>query len=61
MLKDKEKDHAWFVAYAPFDDPRISVAIFVEHGGHGASAAAPLAKRVISAYLEEKGIIKPES
>ncbi|MGD9506311.1 MAG: penicillin-binding protein 2 [Syntrophobacteraceae bacterium] len=61
MLRDKEKDHAWFVAYAPFDDPRISVAVLIEHGGHGASAAAPLAKRVISAYLEEKGIIKPES
>ncbi len=45
-------DHAWFVAGAPMDkDPKIAVCILVEHGGHGGSAAAPLAKKVIEAYL----------
>ena len=45
------RDHAWFVAYAPFEDPKISVAVLVEHGGFGASAAAPIAKKVIEKYL----------
>ncbi|MFZ5863562.1 MAG: penicillin-binding protein 2 [Nitrospirota bacterium] len=45
------EDHAWFVAFAPADQPRIAVAILVEHGGHGGTAAAPIAKRVIEAYL----------
>jgi penicillin-binding protein 2 len=49
----KYENHAWFVAYAPADDPRIAVAVIVEHGGHGGSAAAPLAKRVIAAALSE--------
>lgn len=44
-------DHAWFVAYAPHDDPRIAVAVLVEHGGHGSSAAAPVAGEVIRTYL----------
>jgi penicillin-binding protein 2 len=47
----KFRDHAWFVAYAPFEDPRISIAVLVEHGGFGASAAAPIAKKVIEKYL----------
>jgi penicillin-binding protein 2 len=45
------KDHAWFVAYAPSEAPRIAVAVLVEHGEHGASAAAPLARDLIKAYL----------
>lgn len=45
------EDHAWFVAFAPFHDPRIVVAVLVEHGGQGGGAAAPLARRVIEAYL----------
>jgi penicillin-binding protein 2 len=47
----KFRDHAWFVAYAPFEDPKISVAVLVEHGGFGATAAAPMAKKVIEKYL----------
>jgi len=46
------KDHAWFVAFAPKDRPRIAVVVFVEHGGHGGSAAAPLAKKVLSKFFE---------
>ena len=44
------RDHAWFVAYAPAQDPEIAVATLVEHGGHGGAMAAPIAKRVIEAY-----------
>jgi len=43
------ENHAWFVAYAPADHPEVAVAVLVEHGGHGGSAAGPLARRVIEA------------
>jgi penicillin-binding protein 2 len=43
--------HAWFVAYAPSENPQIAVAVIVEHGEHGSTAAAPIAKEIISAYL----------
>jgi penicillin-binding protein 2 len=47
------KSHAWFVAYAPSETPRIAVAVIVEHGEHGSTAAAPIAKEVIKTYLEK--------
>lgn len=47
----KYRDHAWFVAVAPLDDPKIAVCVLVEHGGHGGSAAGPIAKKVIEAYI----------
>ncbi|RME22314.1 MAG: penicillin-binding protein 2 [Deltaproteobacteria bacterium] len=46
------KDHAWFVGWAPVDDPRIVVAVVNEHGGHGSSGAAPLVMELITYYLE---------
>ena len=45
------KTHAWFACYAPADKPRIAISCFVEHGGHGGSAAAPLAKAVLEKYF----------
>jgi len=45
------KDHALFVAYAPAVAPEIAVAVVVEHGGHGGSAAAPVAKAMFEAYF----------
>ena len=45
------RDHAWFIAYAPADDPKIAVAVLVENGGFGASVAAPIARKVLDAYL----------
>jgi penicillin-binding protein 2 len=59
-IKDRDKrkklqgainDHAWFVSYAPVMNPKIAVVVLVEHGGHGASAAAPIAKKLIESYL----------
>lgn len=50
----KLRDHAWFVGFAPYDDPKIAVAVVVEHGGFGSSVAAPVALRLFRAYLEEK-------
>ena len=46
------RDHAWFVAYAPVQNPKIALVTLVEHGGHGGDAAAPLAKKVIEKYME---------
>jgi penicillin-binding protein 2 len=51
-LSAKTGDHAWFVAYAPVDNPKIAVAVVVEHAGHGGSVAAPIAKKVIEEYLK---------
>ncbi len=45
------RDHAWFVAFAPYEKPEVAVAVLVEHGGHGGSAAAPLAKKLMEAYF----------
>jgi len=49
------KDHAWFIAYAPAQNPRIAVAVIVEHGEHGSSAAAPIAKELIRFHLQAEG------
>jgi len=51
-LSEETQDHAWFVAFAPVENPKIAVAVVVEHGGHGGSAAAPIAKKVIEEYLK---------
>lgn len=45
------KDHAWFVAYAPMENPVIAVAVIIEHGEHGSSAAAPVAAEMIRMYI----------
>jgi len=45
------QDHALFIAFAPAENPRIAVAVIAEHGGHGGSAAAPIAKQVMDACL----------
>jgi penicillin-binding protein 2 len=48
------RDHAWFVSYGPADKPEIAIAVLIEHGGHGGSAAAPMAKMVAEKYAEMK-------
>lgn len=52
-LPEKLRDHAWFVAFAPIEKPAIALCVFVEHGGHGSGAAAPIAKLAIEAYLKK--------
>ena len=51
IADERHRDHAWFIAYAPADDPKIAVAVLVENGGFGAAAAAPIARKVLDAYL----------
>src|SRR5579863_3379905 len=45
------RDHAWFISFAPAQQPRIAVAVLVEHGGGGGAVAAPVARQVMDAYL----------
>ncbi len=49
----RHRDHGWFIAFAPIQEPRIAVAVLIEHGGHGATAAGPIAREMIRTYLEE--------
>lgn len=51
-LHELQRDHAWFVAFAPCDRPEVALSVLVEHGGHGGAAAAPIAKRAIEAYMK---------
>ena len=60
LLPEKLRDHAWFAAFAPRDDAKIVVVVFVEHGLHGSSAAAPLATRLIEAWLRPGTVPPPE-
>lgn len=48
------RDHAWFIAFAPVEAPRIAVAVVVEHGGGGSKAAAPVARVTLDAWLNQE-------
>jgi penicillin-binding protein 2 len=53
-IDERLRDHAWFVAFAPADAPRIAVAVLVENGRSGSGTAAPIARRIMDAYLLRK-------
>ncbi len=55
----KFRDHGWFAAFAPADAPEIAIGVFVEHGLHGATAAAPIAQKIMARYFEKKGVSQP--
>ncbi len=57
-ISERMRDHALFIAFAPVEDPRIAVAVLVENGGHGGSDAAPVARRVMDAYLGGSTLIE---
>ena len=48
----KQRDHAWYVAFGPYKDPRYAVSILVEHGGSGSSTAAPIAKKLFKFIID---------
>ncbi len=50
------KTHAWFACYAPADKPRIAICAFLEHGGHGGSAAAPIARVILEKFFQIAGV-----
>jgi penicillin-binding protein 2 len=51
QLSERNRDHAWFIAFAPADKPRIAIAVLVENGGHGGTVAAPIARKMLDYYL----------
>jgi penicillin-binding protein 2 len=51
MVAERHRDHALFIAYAPAEDPKIALAVIVENGGHGGSAAGPIARQVMDYHL----------
>ena len=51
-LPYKDRDHALFVAFAPYKNPQYAISVLVEHGGSGGKAAAPIAKKVIKKVLD---------
>ena len=52
----EERDHALFVAFAPYENPRYSISVVVEHGGSGSKSAAPIAKQIIKKVLEKHSL-----
>ena len=52
-LPYEDRDHALFVAFAPYYEPRYSISVLVEHGGSGSKSAAPIAKKVLKEVLEK--------
>ena len=50
-IDERHRDHAWFIAFAPADKPRIALVVLAENAGHGGSISAPIARKVIDYYL----------
>ncbi len=57
-LNYKDRDHALFIAFAPYNDPKYAISVVVEHGGSGGKTAAPIAKKVIKKVLERDDLRK---
>jgi cell division protein FtsI/penicillin-binding protein 2 len=53
-LDKAERDHAWFVGFAPAEKPEIAFAVMVEHGGHGGTTAAPIVRKVLEVFFEDR-------
>lgn len=51
-IAKRHRDHAWFIAFAPVESPRLAIAVLVENGGHGSTAAAPVARKVFDRFFE---------
>ncbi len=61
-LPRNQRDNAWFVAFAPFENPVVAAAVLVEHGGHGGSACAPITKKLFELYLAKLDMLpEPET
>ncbi|MGP8095910.1 MAG: penicillin-binding protein 2 [Steroidobacteraceae bacterium] len=60
QLSERMLDHALFISFAPAEDPKLAVAVFVENGKHGGSTAAPIARKMFDAYLLPEKAGSPE-
>jgi penicillin-binding protein 2 len=60
-VDERKREHAWFIAFAPADDPKIAISVLVENAGFGATAAAPIARKVLDSYLlAEDAVAEPK-
>jgi penicillin-binding protein 2 len=59
LTPERFRDHALFISFAPADDPKVAVAVIVENGGHGSSAAAPIARKVMDYVILGKSSDTP--
>jgi penicillin-binding protein 2 len=59
LTPERFRDHALFVSFAPVEDPKVAVAVIVENGGHGSSAAAPIARKVMDHVILGKAVAAP--
>ena len=57
----KNRDHALYVAYGPYKNPRYAVSIIVEHGGSGSKAAAPMAKKLFKLIIDRDKLREKQS
>lgn len=53
-IAERQRDHALFIGFAPFEDPQIAIAVIVENGGSGGSSAAPVAREIFDWYMQER-------
>jgi penicillin-binding protein 2 len=54
-------DHAWFVCFAPYEDPELAICVMVENAGHGGTVGAPIARQLIEHYYRINQIEEPDS
>lgn len=59
-LDARFRDHAWFISFAPAENPMIAMAVIVENSGHGGEFAAPISKQVMEVYFKKLGMLKDE-
>jgi penicillin-binding protein 2 len=53
LIDERQRKHAWFIAFAPVEAPKIALAVLIENGGGGSEFAAPVARQIIDYYLLE--------
>ena len=58
QIEYKKRDHALYVAFAPYKDPRYAISVIIEHGGSGGTVAAPLAKKLFKMIIDRHEIRK---
>ncbi|MDP9010647.1 MAG: penicillin-binding protein 2 [Pseudomonadota bacterium] len=56
----RKREHAWFIAFAPVDDPKIAISVLIENGGFGGSTAGPIARKVLDTYLLADDAAEPK-
>jgi penicillin-binding protein 2 len=60
-LAERFRDHGWFVAFAPYEDPQLAIVILGEHGGRGGSTYAPLARKIVEHYFKVPPTLPPQT